>query len=369
MWTGLGVNYRGAQANWANDLAYFKSIKNPNAKFPLRILAGTISIPWSAGTSDGNGNFAFRRLCAQTFAADSAFNVIYGLNVGTITTHNWQAAHDAIVAEATYLQAQGIAVEFAVGNEYEGTFGIVFAVSSLTQTAGLATCVTQAAHGFQTGDTITIYGANQSGYNGAFTITVINSTTFTFAVNSGTVTPATGTVNAISMSLATLNANIRQLATDVKAVYSLGKVSYGCFNNTVNGVSAYSDWIANGLGGLDLISIHQYPGVITTGGGYVKPLGPDPASMVAAFGSKCYVSEFGLSGSSTNFAAMPTETAVNGMRTLYASLKSTVGMALVWAFSGDLDADNKFAMRNTDGTFNPVWDILLNDNKRRTFVP
>jgi len=63
------------------------------------------------------------------------------------------------------------------------------------QTAGTATITYAAAHGLKPGDIITVGGANQAGYNGDHVVlTTPTSTTATFAVDSGTVTPATGTL-------------------------------------------------------------------------------------------------------------------------------------------------------------------------------
>lgn len=70
-------------------------------------------------------------------------------------------------------------------------------VSSITQSGGTATVTTSDAHGFNAGQYVTIAGADQSGYNGAVQIvSVPSTTTFTYAVDSGTVSPATGTITA-----------------------------------------------------------------------------------------------------------------------------------------------------------------------------
>ena len=70
------------------------------------------------------------------------------------------------------------------------------ALTSITQTAGLATATAPAAHGYTIGDTllVTIAGANQANYNGTFLVTVTTAYAFTFSVPSGTATPATGTL-------------------------------------------------------------------------------------------------------------------------------------------------------------------------------
>lgn len=70
--------------------------------------------------------------------------------------------------------------------------------SSLTQTGGVATFVASSAHNFVTGDVVLITGANQSDYNISATITVTNSTTFTYPVNNNPTSPATGTIKALS---------------------------------------------------------------------------------------------------------------------------------------------------------------------------
>ena len=65
---------------------------------------------------------------------------------------------------------------------------------NLTSSGTTATCVTTAAHGFKTGDLITVSGATQTEYNGTFVVTVTNSTTFTYPILTGQTTPATGTI-------------------------------------------------------------------------------------------------------------------------------------------------------------------------------
>ncbi len=73
------------------------------------------------------------------------------------------------------------------------------AVSSITQTAGVATVTTATPHGLSTSTFgaaayVTIAGANQAAYNGVQEVIVTGASTFTFVVDSGTTTPATGTI-------------------------------------------------------------------------------------------------------------------------------------------------------------------------------
>ena len=68
--------------------------------------------------------------------------------------------------------------------------------TSLTQVGGVATCILPVAHGFplNTSQNYFISGCDQTEYNGNQTITITSSVAFTFPINSGTVSPATGTI-------------------------------------------------------------------------------------------------------------------------------------------------------------------------------
>lgn len=68
-------------------------------------------------------------------------------------------------------------------------------LSSLIQSSGVATATTTEDHLLKVDDQITIYGADQDGYNGTFSVgSVPSSTTFTFTVASTTSSPATGSI-------------------------------------------------------------------------------------------------------------------------------------------------------------------------------
>jgi hypothetical protein len=64
----------------------------------------------------------------------------------------------------------------------------------ITRVSSTATATTGIPHGYKTGDVVYISGANQPEYNGAFTITVTDSTHFTYTVSGTPTTPATGTM-------------------------------------------------------------------------------------------------------------------------------------------------------------------------------
>lgn len=72
----------------------------------------------------------------------------------------------------------------------------VISVSSLTRSGVTATVVTASAHSLSSNVLITVAGAVETEYNGVQTITVVDSTTFTYIVAGTPATPATGTITA-----------------------------------------------------------------------------------------------------------------------------------------------------------------------------
>ena len=69
---------------------------------------------------------------------------------------------------------------------------------TLARVGDVATATTDVAHSYETGDQVTVSGADQADYNIKATITVIGEKTFTYAVANTPVTPATGTITCVS---------------------------------------------------------------------------------------------------------------------------------------------------------------------------
>jgi hypothetical protein len=90
------------------------------------------------------------------------------------------------------------AAEFTANTRTVDLGPIAFATaSSVTRsgtTATLASTGLVAALGLVTGETVVVSGANQTAYNGAQTITVVDADTITFTVSGSPTTPATGTI-------------------------------------------------------------------------------------------------------------------------------------------------------------------------------
>jgi hypothetical protein len=74
-----------------------------------------------------------------------------------------------------------------------GGFPYQASTTSLSQSGGTATCDTTVNHGLETNDQVVIRGAQPDNYNRVAAITKVDDDTFTYSVDSGVSSPATGT--------------------------------------------------------------------------------------------------------------------------------------------------------------------------------
>ena len=77
---------------------------------------------------------------------------------------------------------------------------VAIAVTSITRSGATATVTAASAHGLTTGDYALIAGAVETDYNGEFSVTVTNTTVFTYTVGGTPTTPATGTITVLYKS-------------------------------------------------------------------------------------------------------------------------------------------------------------------------
>lgn len=85
-------------------------------------------------------------------------------------------------------------LQFTAGNN--GDPVTVSAISASGSAPDITATVTATAHGFLTGDRITIVGAAQGAYNGTFVITKVDADSFTYPISRGSPAAATGTITA-----------------------------------------------------------------------------------------------------------------------------------------------------------------------------
>ena len=78
----------------------------------------------------------------------------------------------------------------------------VVTISTITHVGAVATLTTASAHGLSTGKQVSITGCTPSDYNGVYTITVVNSTSFTYTMDTVPVSDAT-TVGTYEIGITT----------------------------------------------------------------------------------------------------------------------------------------------------------------------
>lgn len=118
------------------------------------------------------------RLPATPAAGYITVTGVAGTAVPALT--EWRTANNIVIASLS-----GVTLAVTTVN-----------ISSLTRSGTTATGTTASAHNFATGMQLTIAGANETDYNGTFTITVLSTTTFSYELTGTPATPATGTITA-----------------------------------------------------------------------------------------------------------------------------------------------------------------------------
>jgi hypothetical protein len=172
----------------------------------------------------------------------SKFEGAYALPNGGTTTvqYRWVAPYATPVASGSipvtrYAVGLGIARGFSNNGSAETeitryTAGV--AISSITRAGTTATLTTGSNHGLSTGNTVSIWGATPSQYNGTYVITVTGVTTWTYTMASDPGASATVTVAAYSNNQST--ANFTGGVSDQWTGGNLGGIMLA--NNPVNGL-------------------------------------------------------------------------------------------------------------------------------------
>lgn len=180
------IGYVAAQAAEAGET-------NPG-RLPCPEPAGYIG-GTNEGVAAGNCTLpAIGRFPWRTFGTDKLVDSA-GESLWYVVSHAWALSNSTTPPLTTYINS----------NSNGQLLVNARSVSTLSQTAGLATAVS-AAHGFRTGDIVKIAGAVPAGYNVAASVTVVNANTFTFAVDSALASSATGTIKAGDSAVALITA-------------------------------------------------------------------------------------------------------------------------------------------------------------------
>lgn len=114
-----------------------------------------------------------------------------------VNSDNVTLANATSTISAGLNQAAVTVANLNVPLSFTGTVGMALqSTKSMTAVSSgtTATATVAATHGLSTGDVVDISGAVESAYNGTFTVTVTNSTVFTYTMGSDPADTATGTI-------------------------------------------------------------------------------------------------------------------------------------------------------------------------------
>lgn len=259
-----------------------------------------------------------------------------------LSQRNWPT----FVANQTALCQQAVAIgvdEFQVGNEEELH---TFFASSLTVSANVATLVTTAANDYQTGDTITMYNFADTAFNSTFTITVTNSTTFTFPITHANGTIAVSGGHVTDIPLTDMVTKILALATTIKAIYPTLTLSYSVPQ------SYEQAWAANAsIAPLDFICSNQY------GNNSLDTFAAQLAVLTSAYPAKVKLTEFNVNSTWTNtivrragITAMGFDELVTQANIERINVARTQGVIQGYAFTWQ-DSANLWALSQQAGGF------------------
>lgn len=156
------------------------------------------------------------------------FGAWFGLTVNPATP-----AAGRIVATGTAATniPLGTSFQSSDGLQYQSTLSTtiaatVLSVASITRSGSTATVTTVADHLLANGVSVTIAGANETEYNGSFSILVTGAKTFTYTVTGTPASPATGTITAAHTSASVpvqsvdFGADLNQLAGAILSLTS-----------------------------------------------------------------------------------------------------------------------------------------------------
>lgn len=175
------------QTVYASGLQYTAVETNPNAATPRLFFKSSRQ----GFVVDRSGAVTAVSYASSMGAA--TYTLISLTRSGTVAT--------ATLAETAINAGDSVTIAGATPSAYNGTVTVTGAIAgiparsvsvSITRSGTTATAVSVSPHGLSNGQTYAISGANESGYNGSFAITLVDAVTFTFTIVESPVTPATG---------------------------------------------------------------------------------------------------------------------------------------------------------------------------------
>lgn len=211
---------------------YMNRFHQSNVNQQVTFFRGGVGVIWSNRIDDITGPGFFLE---DNRRVDNLFGPYWGSD----GRNPWDSGNAAAVTTGTASSAGTLTVTDSgkswtvnqwVGAIVRRTSGK--AVSSMTRSGTMVTVDTSAAHGFSTGNLVSIFGADQEGYNGLYSVTVVDADTFTFStVGNQPTSPATGTIKcALGTHYSEISANTATQLTFRGSIY--GASAYLSFSTS-----------------------------------------------------------------------------------------------------------------------------------------
>ena len=292
-----------------------------------------------------------RSKAAVIRAVAKGANVVWGVSSNngndvdyTITTENWPDFRLAILDAAQWAQDNGV-YEFQLGNEEEDS--LWRHPVSITRTSNVATATFAEDHGFTDANPVIIWGATPEDFN-AYTatptdITVTGPKTFTYdSVGDDGSVSNPGSTSVGNMPEDTIQANIKALATDVKAIFTRGNVSY-----TTSSSYFMDKWHTLGRGDIDILAWNVYANT--------EDWQDDVTNMIDWWGVEhSYITEFSVSYVSLDSYSTDEAVQAAGIESMLDYLKASgIQRALFYVYKAE-----GFGALKGDGTYRQLWENL-----------
>src|SRR5665648_671358 len=157
-------------------------------------------------------------------------------------------------------------------------------------------------------------------------------------------------VDGTTMTVAQIIINLKSVATEVKAIFTSGKVSYSCWQGSID------DWIAAGKGDIDILASNIYMG---GDGYYADDWKTSITNLVNAFGvNGTYLTEFAPSYSSLEDYSTDEAVQAAAVTEMIDYIKASgITRALFYAWHDY--ADGLFGVVKADGTYRQLWSQAL----------
>ena len=208
-----------------------------------------------------------------------------------------------------------------------------------------------------------IWGVSSNAYNNTdYTITAENWPTFRQAIldaaqwaeDNGVFEFQLGNeeelhVDGTTMTEAQIIINLKSVAIDVKAIFTNGKVSYSCWQESID------DWITAGKGDIDILASNVYMSGITFNDNWKSKI----TNLVNAFGvDGTYITEFNLSSSSLDDYSTDEVIQAAGITEMIEYIKAS-GIKKALYFAWKDDGETHLGALKADNTFRLLWNQSL----------